>query len=123
VIVGEVSPYREAIIRLKLRGASGRQEEVEAVIDTGFTDFLTLPLALIRSLGLARAGTVRVTLADASQVDLEAYLAELFWDGRVRTVSALATDGEPLVGMSLLYGHELKLWVVDGGSVIIERFP
>ena len=123
MIVGMVSPYREAVISLKLRGTSGQEEEVEAVIDTGFTEFLTLSPALIHSLGLARAGIVRVTLADASQVDLEAYLAELIWEGAVRTVSALAADGGPLVGMSLLYGHELKLWVVDGGSVIIERFP
>jgi clan AA aspartic protease len=123
VIVGAISPYREAVISLKLRAASGQEEEVEAVIDTGFTEFLTLPPTLIHSLGLARAGIVRVTLADASQVDLEAYLAELIWDGAVRTVSALAADGGPLVGMSLPYGHELKLWVVDGGSVIIERFP
>jgi len=123
VIIGTVSAYREAVVSLKLRATSGQEEEVEAVIDTGFTEFLTLPPALIHSLGLARAGIVRVTLADASQVDLEAYLAELVWDGGVRTVSALAADGGPLVGMSLLYGHELKLWVVDGGSVIIERFP
>jgi predicted aspartyl protease len=82
VIVGEVTPYREAIIRLKLRGTSGQEEEVEAVIDTGFSDYLTLPLVLIRSLGLPRAGTVRVALADASEVDLETYLAELIWEGK-----------------------------------------
>jgi predicted aspartyl protease len=42
----------EARIRLKVIGWRGRAQEVEAVIDSGYTGALTLPLALIRSLGL-----------------------------------------------------------------------
>jgi predicted aspartyl protease len=42
----------EARIRLTVRGHRGREQEVEAVIDTGYTGALTLPLALITLLGL-----------------------------------------------------------------------
>lgn len=52
MIEGEVTPYREATILLPLLGASGQSVEVEAVLGTGFTDFLTLPSDLIATLQL-----------------------------------------------------------------------
>jgi predicted aspartyl protease len=66
MISGVVTPYREAVVRLRVSGSSGHEEEVEAVIDTGFTDFLTLPTATIAVLALPLAGSMRVTLADGS---------------------------------------------------------
>ena len=36
MITGTVTSHREAIIRLIVRGPSGQEEEIEAVIDTGF---------------------------------------------------------------------------------------
>ena len=42
----------EGRIRLKVKGRQGREQEVEAVIDTGYTASLTLPPALINALGL-----------------------------------------------------------------------
>ena len=51
MIRGEVSADWEATIRLKVLGPSGQEEDVEAVIDTGFNGFLTLPPDLIARLG------------------------------------------------------------------------
>ena len=42
----------EARVRLTVKGQRGRVQEVEAVIDSGFTGALTLPPALIATLGL-----------------------------------------------------------------------
>jgi predicted aspartyl protease len=53
MITGMVNANREATIRLVVSGPSGQQQEIEAIIDTGFTGFLTLPPALIQALGLA----------------------------------------------------------------------
>lgn len=52
MIIGQVTSTPEAMIRFPVRDASGQEQEVEAVIDTGFTEFLMLPPALIAALSL-----------------------------------------------------------------------
>ena len=42
----------ECRIRLKVKGLRGWQQEVEAVIDTGYAASLTLPPAVVTALGL-----------------------------------------------------------------------
>jgi predicted aspartyl protease len=39
MITGVVNVNREAVIRLAVAGPSGQQQEIEAIIDTGFTGF------------------------------------------------------------------------------------
>lgn len=43
MIAGHVNADREAIIRLEVRGRTGRVQKVDAVIDTGFDGWLSLP--------------------------------------------------------------------------------
>lgn len=50
MIVGVVNANREATIRLTVRSANGQEHAIEAIIDTGFTGFLTLPSTLIASM-------------------------------------------------------------------------
>jgi len=52
MITGVVTPFDEATIRRTVRGPTGREHEIEAVIDTGFDGALSLPLADITALGL-----------------------------------------------------------------------
>ena len=123
MIIGVVNANREATIRLVVRGANGQEHEIEAVIDTGFTGFLTLPATLIASLGLAWHGREQAFLGDGSTQVFDVYAATVIWDGQARTVEADAADTDPLVGMGLIYGHELRIRAVDGGAVTIEALP
>lgn len=113
----------EATIQLAVRGAHGQQETIEAVIDTGFRGSLTLPPMLITALGLPWLGRQRAMLGDGSVRFFDVYAATIVWDGQVRTVETDVTDTEPLLGMSLLAGHEVRIQVVDGGTVTIEALP
>ena len=113
----------EGRIRLTVKGARGRQQEIEAIVDTGYTASLTLPSALIATLGLRWQTTDRVTLADGSTCLFEVYEAKVVWDGRVRSILVDQADAEPLVGMRLLKGHELKMHVRPRGTVTIRRLP
>lgn len=47
------------------------------------------------------------------------YEAELVWDGQVRRLLVDEADTDPLVGMSLLSGYELKIEVCSQGKVEI----
>jgi predicted aspartyl protease len=52
MITGFVTADLEASIRVLVRGPAGQRQRIEAVIDTGLNGWLTLPPALISSLGL-----------------------------------------------------------------------
>lgn len=105
MITGVVNANREATIRLVVIGPSGQQQEIEAIIDTGFTGFLTLPAVLIAALGLPWLCRQPGILADGSVDVFDVYTATVLWDGLPRTVEVEAADTEPLVGMSLLDHH------------------
>lgn len=123
MITGKVTSNREAVIELQLGGSNRRKEKVEALIDTGFNGYLTLPSDLINRLKLQLAGNRRATLGDGNMVVLDVYLAKVLWHGQEREVLALQADGGPLVGMSLLYGSRVVLEVVDNGDVTIDPLP
>jgi uncharacterized protein DUF6429 len=61
----------EGRIRLKVKGLRGREQEVEAVIDTGYTASLTLPNAVVAALGLRWRSMDRFTLADGMEIDTQ----------------------------------------------------
>jgi clan AA aspartic protease len=120
MIVGIVR-RREALIRLTIRGFRGCQQEIVAVIDTGYTGWLTLPPTVIGALNLRWQTFGRGTLADGSMRFFDVYRAKVLWDGRVRTVFVDEFDATPLVGMALLRSCDLKMQVRARGKVTIER--
>jgi len=122
MIVGIVRG-REALIRLTVRGFRGRQQEIEAVVDSGYTGWLTLPSAIIAALNLRWRSVGRGILADGSVSAFDVYQAKVVWDGRVRSVFADEFDSTPLVGMALLRGYEYKMPVRARGKVTIKRLP
>jgi clan AA aspartic protease len=119
MIVGIVTHDLEATVQLTVIGADERQKQVRAVIDTGFTGSLTLPPAVVEALGLTWVTRQPGTLADGSTVLFDVYRAVVDWDGSARTVEVDASDAEPLLGMSLLVGHDLVMRVVASGNVTI----
>ena len=123
MITGTVNTNREASLLLRVRGPLGQEQEIEAIIDTGFNGFLTLPPVLVAALGLPRLGRGRAVLANGSEELFDIYEATVIWDGHPRTVELDAANTAALVGMSLLYGHDLRIHVVEGGRVTIEALP
>src|SRR5262245_65452308 len=114
---------REARLRLKVRGPRGREQEIEAVIDTGYTAWLTLPPALVATLGLGWHSVGRAILGDGSRCLLDVYEGTVVWDRRARRILVDEADTDPLVGMALLNGYELKVQVRARGRVTIKRLP
>lgn len=123
MITGVVNANREAIIRFVITGPSGQQQDTEAIIDTGFTGFLTLPPACITALGLSWLCRQPGILADGSVDIFDVYVATVMWDGQPRTVEVEAAVTEPLVGMSPLDRHSLRIDVLRGGVVTVSALP
>lgn len=111
----------EARIRLKLIGTNGNDVYVQAVVDTGYTGSLSLSPSLIAELGLQWRSMGCGLLADGSEMLFDVYEAVLDWDGKRVIVLVAEADADPLIGMRLLRGHELKVQVRSAGEVTITR--
>jgi clan AA aspartic protease len=120
MIHGVVNLSCEATISLVISNENRQTKLIHAVIDTGYTGFLSLPSEIINSLNLSWRGVDRGTLGDGSEVTFEVYAAKVIWDGNYRDIPINEAETDPLVGMSLLYGFDLRIRVVEGGSVTLE---
>ena len=120
MIEGVVNADYEAVITLAVRGPAGRAREIEAVIDTGYTGFLTLPPTLAADLQLPVVGPSEATLANGEVETFIVHNATVIWDGMPRDIEADAVGVSPLAGMSLLDRHSLYVEVEPGGRVLIR---
>jgi clan AA aspartic protease len=123
MIRGTVNARNEAVVPLRVRGPTGAEFDVDTVIDTGFTGFLTLPPAIVAALNLSNQSEIETTLGDGTILRLNAYDAEVEWDGAWRTVTITEIDTNPLIGTRLLAGHEVFIEFVPGGVVDITAIP
>ena len=120
MIEGAVNDAYEAVVALSLQGPEGQVQDIEAVIDTGYSGFLTMPTALVSELGLPFAYIGRALLANDDEVTFDVHDVTGLWDGQPRHIRADATGSTPLVGMLLLDRHNLSIDVERGGRVVIE---
>ncbi len=102
---------------LPLRGPAGQTRDVGAVVDTGFTRFLTLSQVIVAELGLGFRGVNRVILADGNETTLEVYDVTVLWDGQPREVVAYVSDSTHLIGMLLLHRHNRNVVIENGRRV------
>ena len=123
MIAGRVNNRREAEVRIRVRGPSGVEVEVRAVVDTGFTSYLTLPPQTVAVLGLSVGSIGEAFLADGRRVEFDLFAAEVEWGEGWRAVVVSGVGDRPLLGMRLLTGHELRVEVRPGGAVEIIRLP
>ncbi len=120
MMFGVVNDNCEAIIKIAVGRVDSPKIMLDAVIDTGFTSFLSLPPSIIESLELPWSCRDIGTLGDGSEVVFEMYTASVIWDGQVQIVDVAASEAEPLVGMNLLYGYDLRIQAIEGGTVAIQ---
>ena len=120
MILGTVNASYEAVITLTLQGPSGLRRQFEAVIDTGFNGFVSLPPTIVTELGLPFLTNESAVLDDGSLVRFSVHEATTLWDSQPRRVYAHVSDVTPLVGMRMLESHTLYAEIEDGGRVVIQ---
>lgn len=94
--------------------------DVEALLDTGFTAYLTLSSKTISELGLPRLGTRSARLANGEIEEFDVYAGLVSWNGHSRNLPIFVSGSEPLLGMALLWGKRITIEAWEGGDVIVE---
>ena len=120
MLIGRVTPEREAVVDVEVLGSEGQATRVEAGIDTGYNGFLTLSKGVIEDLGLPFGGTAGAALGDGKEVRMDLYVAAVRWHGEVRDVLVLEAAGGALLGMAMLSECRLTIDVEENGIVRIE---
>jgi clan AA aspartic protease len=94
---GVVNSRREAVLTVVVGNSNQQLQVITALIDTGFTGFLSLPSAIITTLNLPWIASDIVTLGDGSETLFDLYTALVIWDGRYRDIYIAETETEPLL--------------------------
>jgi clan AA aspartic protease len=120
MMIGSVNSRREAIIQFAVLGRNNQRKAIKAVIDTGYTGFLTLPSAIITKLGLTWYMQEEGILGNGSLCIFNVFEATVIWDGQIKSIEVNESETDPLVGMGLLEGYELNIQGFVGGLVTIK---
>ncbi len=110
----------EAWVDIAIAGEDRVFRTLAAVIDTGATDWLTLPDSLVRELGLRHTGERQVSQVHGPSIRVDVYAVWILWYGRIRRVFA-ESGNDTLIGTDLLADSRLIIDWWDGGEVIIEE--
>jgi clan AA aspartic protease len=121
MITGTVNADFEAIIALSVCSSKGTVYTKEAIIDTGFSGWFSLPSDLIAELSLRWKRRGRAILGDGRECIFNVYEAVVIWDGSYLTIPIDEADSAPLVGMSLMESYQLIVQVFEGGNVEIQK--
>jgi len=121
MIAGMVNADFEAMISLLICGSDGKVYTQNAIVDTGFNGWLSLPPDLINQLNLRWKRRGRAILDDGSECVFNVYEAVVDWDGNYLNIPIDEADSEPLVGMSLMEGYQLMVQIFEGGDVELRK--
>lgn len=93
---------------------------LDFVVDTGFSEFLTLPIAAVAAMGLPLVLRRTVSLADGSIITVAIHSLTILWNGVQEQVNVLATGRRPLIGTMLLDEQELRVRFHEGDLVSVQ---
>lgn len=113
--------HRTAILPVTFRLPDQPDFAVEFVVDTGFTEFLTLPPAAVTAMRLPLDHHETAGLADGSTIKIDIHSATILWNGIETQVSVVATGRRPLLGTALLDDQELRVQFRENGLVTVEK--
>ena len=101
MMMGNVNSRREAIIQFVLLGENNQRQAIKAVIDTGYTGFLTLPAAVITMAGLTWYMQEEGILGNGSLCLFNVFEATVIWDGQLKSIEVNESETDPLVWVCL----------------------
>ncbi len=123
MIIGKVNSIKQAVVSLELSGSDGQKEILEAVIDTGYDGYLSVTPSIAARLQLPFRETRTYELGSGELFDFPVHDVAIQWDGDLKIIASIVTEGGVLIGMSLLSGYTLFIDATYGGVVQIDSRP
>ena len=120
MISGNVSADWDLLAPVRVLDHNGHVRRFEAVVDTGFNGHLALPPHLVRDLGLPLIREVEMVVATGLTVSVDPYEAVVLWQNQRIRVPVMESEGDPLIGIGLLWGSLLTAEITDNGDVTIS---
>ena len=121
MIRGVMNDRLEPMVVVEISNGDGQFQPVEALLDTGFSENLTLPPDAVARLGLKYVYRIPLNLAGGQQIEGAVHEGFVKWFGRTRTIHVIAAEGQPLLGMSLLASCKVTIYARLGGEALIEE--
>lgn len=120
---GHIDQHGRPVAPVDLFDRQGRLRRVEAMVDTGFDDFLTLPDHWVQRLGLVWISRMPMQVATSEWARFDIYAVDILWFGHRLPVRVVQTQSEILVGTRLLWESQLTVQFWQGGSVSVQSRP
>ena len=112
-------------IRIRVYGISeDLAKEFDALVDTGFTGFLHLPLTLALPLGLTLLSTANYTIGDGSTISNLIAFGTIDYEGQ-KTFGPISLEQDPkckdvLIGMEFIHLSKHMLILCKEGAVMLD---
>jgi len=119
-IIAGIDSQNNVRIEVEIQGLY-KSTPYGAIIDTGFSGGLVLPLVTAVDIGLTKVGASTVTLADGSVLVIPAFLCKVKIGNLVQEATTLLMGSEVLIGMELLTNYRFCMSPLIG-EVIIEEW-
>jgi clan AA aspartic protease len=111
----------QALVQIEVIG-SRENWKGEAIVDTGFTGFVSLPQHVAKKLGLELSAVEPVTYGDGRRIDAIFCQGAVEFLGKTAFVPIMISRGkQPLVGTLLLADCSLSIDFVDGKVDIVRK--
>lgn len=119
-IIAGVDSQKQVRVEVELQGKY-KSLPYGAIVDTGFTGGLSIPLAVAVEIGLEKAGATTVTLADGTLKTLPVFLAKVKIGDTTVDASTLVMGTDVLMGMEVLESFQICVNAGTGEVVVTEQ--
>ena len=121
MISGALNDRLEPMVVLEISNGDGHFHPVDALLDTGFSQHLTLPPNAVARLGLKPVNQIPMTLAGDREILAPVHEGLVKWFGKSKKINVIAIEGPSLLGMSLLANCKITIRAHPGGELLIEE--
>jgi predicted aspartyl protease len=123
-LIGSFNNSGSPVIKIIVYGVFDQaKREFDAIVDTGFTGFLSMPLVQAFPLGLILIGTTSVVLADGSSSEKLMALGRITLGDRTETGIVLlgGNQSDVLVGMQFLRTFQRTFFLTEARFFLIDN--
>lgn len=123
-LTGSFNSSGSPVIKIAVYGIFEQaKQEFEAIVDTGFSGFLSMPIVQAFPLGLVLAGTTTTILADGSQSFKLTALGKVVVGNQTEVGLILLNTGSSdiLLGMEFLKIFRKTLMISAGGFALLDN--